>query len=37
MYAGVDFDTRAVHIVSILEDEPRPRYNRYELEGYDAF
>ena len=36
MYAGIDFDTNAVHVVLLPEVAP-PRYLPFVLEGHDAF
>lgn len=36
MYAGIDFDTHAVHVV-LLPEEGLADYYRYELMGADAF
>lgn len=36
VFAGVDYDTHAVHVVLIPEDG-RPEYNRYNLDGETAF
>jgi len=36
-FAGIDFDTHAIHVVGLMEDETAPRYSRYKLEGHDAF
>lgn len=35
-FAGIDFDTHAVHLV-LLDEEGAARYHAYELEGADAF
>lgn len=36
--AGLDIDTKAVHCVLVDEDyEKPPRYERWELEGHDAW
>lgn len=36
-FAGIDFDSRAVHVVLVDEDTLQASYHRYELEGADAF
>jgi len=36
MYAGIDYDTNAVHVVVIQEDGDL-RYSHYELVGHDPF
>lgn len=36
MYAGIDFDTRAVHVV-LLPDEGPARYLPFVMHGHDAF
>jgi len=34
---GIDFDTHAVHLVRLDENEPRAEYSRIELEGKTAW
>lgn len=37
MHAGIDFDTNAVHVVLLPEEEGKAQYLLYGLKGHDAF
>jgi hypothetical protein len=37
LFAGIDYDTTAVHIVTLEEEGDAPIYSYFPLEGMDAF